>query len=119
MRNLVYTVLFACTLVSCYYDIEEELYPNTTCDNSNVTFSGTIEPLINSKCVSCHSGSAPSGSIALNGYDNMKAAADNGLLLETISHEPGYSPMPQNEPQLPACNIEAVSIWISDGTPNN
>jgi mono/diheme cytochrome c family protein len=105
---------------SCYYDVEDELYPQTVaCDTLDVTFTNSIFPIINSNCTSCHSGAAPSGNIRLESYNTISAAANNGSLLGVIRHEPGWSPMPKGGGQLNDCNIAQIETWVNDGTPNN
>lgn len=119
-NHLISTFLIAALMTSCYYDVEEELYPDQPlCDNANVTFSGTIEPLIISKCQSCHNNALMNGNISLEGFDNIKQQAENGNIMGVVNHEPGFSPMPQGEPKLPDCQIEAIQIWIDNGTPND
>ncbi|TVR40199.1 MAG: hypothetical protein EA392_04490 [Cryomorphaceae bacterium] len=110
----------AALLSSCYYDVEEELYPDfKLCDPENVTFSGTIQPLINTKCVSCHGNTNPGAGISLVTHSQIQAQALNGNLLGTMSHSSGFSPMPKNEPRLPQCQLEEVQIWIDNGAPND
>jgi len=107
-------------LNSCYYDSVEELYPQSPpCDTSNVTYSGSIKPIIDANCFSCHSGSAPSGNISLANFNDVVIAAQNGSLLGTIRHENAWSPMPKNGNQLNSCSITKLEIWIASGTPNN
>jgi hypothetical protein len=115
---------FALIPGGCYYDNEEELYGNTTCDTVNVTYSADVWPVLNDNCVSCHSGAAPSGNISLETYDQIKAqaliqAGQPGSLYGAISHDPGNSPMPQGGGQLPSCNITRIKKWIDDGAPDN
>jgi hypothetical protein len=109
---------------SCYYDNEETLYPGTTCDTTNVTFSRTIQPMITADCGLCHSGGSPSGNIALDSYDNIKKAAliaqgQRGSLYGTITWSSGNIPMPQGAQKLSDCTIREVKIWIDASTPNN
>lgn len=107
-------------LNSCYYDSVEELYPQPPdCDTSNVTFSNSVLPVINSNCTSCHSGSAPSGNLNLTNYDEIVAVAQNGSLLGAINHESGWSPMPKNGNKLDNCSINKIEYWVSSGYPNN
>jgi len=107
-------------LSGCYYDNEEDLYPqNSTCDTTNVTYSTTVFPLISSRCTGCHTGIGAGGNVPLDGYDNIVAAAKNGSLMGSIRHESGWSPMPKNTGQLDDCSIRKLEIWIADGTPNN
>jgi hypothetical protein len=118
-------ILVLAILSACYYDNEEQLYPNSgECDTSNVTFSGTIFPLINTNCISCHSGAAPQGNIHLEDYATISFAAkipagQQGSLYGAISHNPGNAAMPQNAAQLPDCQILQVQVWIDAGTPDN
>ena len=107
-------------LHSCYYDNEEELYPQPPpCDTSNVTYSDDVWPVINNYCSGCHSGSAPSGNVSLSNYTEIATAAQNGSLLGAIRHEDGWSPMPKNGTMLPSCNIKHIEIWVAHGTPDN
>lgn len=125
MKNIL-IILALALLSSCYYDSEEELYPNSgnDCDTSNVTYSGTIWPIINENCFVCHGGSAPQGNIHLNNYETISAqaaipAGQPGSLYGAISHNPGNTPMPYNGTQLSDCRILQVKVWIDAGRPNN
>ncbi len=89
------------------------------CDTTNVTFSETIWPTIETNCFGCHSGPQPSGGVSLVDYTSVAAVANNGKLFGTINHDQGFVPMPRNAPKLSACKVEQVKIWIEDGTPNN
>ena len=117
---LVIFVFTIAVLHSCTYNSIEELYPKTDgCDTVNVTYSGTIWPLIENNCYSCHSETNPSSGIMLNNYDNIALIANAGLLYGVINHEPDYIPMPKGLPKLDNCSINQVKIWIENGAPNN
>jgi len=107
---------------SCYYDNEEALYPvySSTCDTTNVTFSGTIVPMIKNNCLACHSNAAaPSagGNIALEKYADVVAKQQN--ITGAIKHTGSYSPMPKNGALLKTCLITQWDIWVKKGMPNN
>ena len=106
-------------LVSCYYDNEEALYPalNTVCDTTNVTYSGTIAPILSSYCTTCHSGSVPSGSVALTNYSNVLTIASNGTLMNALNGN-GVPKMPVSG-SLSTCQIVQFQIWIRNGMANN
>jgi hypothetical protein len=109
-------------LNSCYYDIQEELHPGLvqeTCDTTNITFSGKVTDILRLNCFSCHSQSVNSGNISLDNYAGVKAVADNGRLLGSIEHQPGFLKMPQNLPQLSACDRSIIKIWIQNGSTND
>lgn len=108
-------------LGGCYYDIEEELYPQeTNCDSANSTYSVTVTSIMqNYGCTGCHSGGAPSGNISLDGYANVRTVALNGSLYGAINHGAGFSPMPQGGNKMSTCNISKIKAWIDAGAPNN
>lgn len=103
----------------CYYDVAEVIYPDTGCDTDSVTYSGVIAPLLQANCISCHSAAVNEGGITLEGYDQVMARVTSGQLMGALNREAGYSPMPQNQPKLPNCQIEKVAVWIQEGALNN
>ncbi len=106
-------------LQSCTYD-KEMLVPATTCpDTVNVSFAGSIQPLLRANCFSCHGNGSNLGNVSLDTYDEVKALAASGRLLGSISHLAGFAPMPAGADKLDDCSINAVRIWIDEGTRNN
>lgn len=91
----------------------------SACDSTNVSFSVDIQPIISTHCIGCHSGSFPSGAVALNGYSNVAIHANNGRFLGAVSHAPGFKPMPQGLPQISECNIALIRNWIAEGASDN
>jgi hypothetical protein len=105
--------------VSCYYDNEEALYPtlNSSCDTSNVTFSGTIVPILKSNCYSCHS----NANAAFGGNIRLESIADvitNSTRLITAIKQTGTKPMPPSG-KLKSCSITQFEIWVRNGMLNN
>lgn len=116
MRHLL-TVILALGLGGCYYDVEEELYPDRFCDLANVTFSGTVQPLIQGNCAvpGCHVAGAQTPD--LSSYAGIKAAADAGALVSrAVQGDP--SPMPPTG-LLPDCDRRRIEAWVNAGAPNN
>ncbi len=104
-------------LPGCYYDNEEYLYPDTFCDTSAVTWSGTIEPLIQSNCAipGCH---VPGGqSPSLTSYTAVKAIADDGKLRGVVINGTPYFMPPSGK--LPACDQNHLQAWLDAGAPQN
>lgn len=112
-------VLLLASFGSCYYDVEEELYPSLECSTTGVTYSGVVEPILKSKCYSCHDAATNSGNITLEGYASLKAYVDNGELLGAIKHSNGFSPMPKNAAMLVDCDIKKIETWITEGAQQN
>jgi len=125
MKNLLFLLLPLLALTGCYYDNEEELYPNPPeCDTTNVTYSATILPIIRDNCFVCHNANPPQGNIFLGDYASISAAAQipegqSGSLYGAITHNPDNFPMPKSGTQLSDCNISKIKAWINAGTPNN
>lgn len=120
MKNITAILLLMFVAQACYYDNVEELYPvPPSCDTTNVTYLGTVWPIIDNNCTVCHSGSTPSGNVSLTDYNEIAAAAESGLLMGTIRHDPGYSPMPKGGGSLSDCEITQLQIWVDEGTPDN
>lgn len=119
LNSIVLATLFALLFTGCYYDVEEELYPSSgICDTTNITYTNTIAPIMTEACVSCHSGSSPSGSIDLSSYANVKIQAESGALYGSMSHDPNWSAMPQNGNKTDDCSLLKIQAWIANGTPN-
>ena len=116
---MLITVFIVAGWSSCYYDVEEELYPSLECQTAAVTYSGTILNILEQACYGCHDRASNFGNVTLEGYDNLRTLVDNGMLLGVIRHEPGFSPMPKNRAQLIECDIEKVEAWINGGALNN
>ena len=117
-----YSVCIALTVGSlqgCYYDVESELYPNQSCDSTNVGFAARIEPVIANQCESCHSGASPSGGLLLTGHAAISDAALAGSLLERITLEEGNPLLMPPSGALGDCDIAAITQWIDDGAPAN
>ncbi len=89
------------------------------CDSINVTYSGSIAGILQNNCITCHSGSTPSGDLLLTDYANVSGVAFTGQLSGAVSHATGYEPMPQGSPQLPECQVNQILKWVNDGAPNN
>jgi len=114
-------MLIGIVIYSCYYDNEEQLYPelSTNCDTTNVTYKATIAPLMANSCTGCHGANAASfgGNIDLRTYDNVKT--NIGRILGCVQQLSGYSPMPKGGSKLSDCKINQLKKWNSDGATNN
>ena len=124
MKKSIYPLCLVLVIffVSCYYDNEEALYPSlsSSCDTSNVTFSGSIAPMLSNNCLSCHSNAtAPSfgNNIYLEDYTDLRKNAT--AVAGSIKHTGNYSPMPKNGGKLKDCLIWQFDIWVRNGMLNN
>lgn len=126
----VFAVVF---VAGCYYDNETTLYPvsqnsldttgNGNCDTTNVTYSGTIAPLIAQRCLpACHAAATSAsngGNINLETYSSLQAYAKNGRLLGAVTHARGFVSMPNDNTTLSSCQIADFVAWVRNGSQNN
>ena len=107
-------------IAGCANDNEEDLYPETiTCDTAAVTYSGTVQPILQRSCTGCHRTASPAGGIILDNPAEIKKYAANGRLVGAITHAPGYVPMPLGGNKLADCDIAVIRKWVTEGAPNN
>lgn len=93
--------------------------PGEECDTADVTYSAVVRPVLQTNCVSCHSGPNPPLGVNLTTYQGAKVVADDGRLYGVISHAPGFPPMPQGGQKLDDCTISRIKAWIDAGAANN
>jgi hypothetical protein len=125
---IIFSVIVLLGFQQCSSDGKDITLPDDSntpdCDVSNVTFSGTVWPIISSNCTSCHSGTSPNGGVRLESFATIKVqasipAGSYGSLYGAISHNSGNNPMPRNANKLSDCDIQLIKAWIDAGMPNN
>lgn len=112
---------------SCYYDSKEELLGTNVCDTTDVTYTTTIVPILESQCYSCHSEANADllgSGTNLEGYDFLMdyvtaSDPDHSSFYNTVAWVPGNSFMPKSGSQLGDCNISKIRAWINAGALNN
>ena len=122
LKNITISWAVLLWLPGCYYDKSELLYPSTHCDTVNISYNLTVKPIIVNYCLACHGANnhnSLGGNLNLDGYNNIITVAKNGVLVKSIRHEAGVSPMPKNSPALTECHILKIEKWISSGATNN
>ena len=92
---------------------------SSACDTTAVTFSGAVQPILQTYCTGCHGGSAPEAGVNLSTYAGVKATATSGSLVGVIEHRSGFSPMPKNGNTLSACHIAKINKWVALGAKND
>ena len=118
MKKIVYLTLTVLTLSlsACYYDKEEELYPNSFSKNNDttaVTYALTIAPMLATNCNNCHK---PGGdSPDLTNYSNVFAKKDK-IKARAVDGTP--TPMPASG-LMNLSNRNKLAAWIAAGAPNN
>ncbi len=107
----------------CYYDVEEELYPDplASCDTTAVSYANDIVPIMQANCYNCHAAATSSSGagIVLDNHPQMLTFVNNGRLVCTINFAAGCSPMPPSGSQISACDLALVDNWINNGAQDN
>jgi hypothetical protein len=113
------------SLTGCYYDTEEELYPDsgtpTTCDTTTVRYSVEVKSILDSKCNTCHGGASASAGIRLDTYADTKAYLDAQKVrfVSSVVQDGVASVMPKGGAKLIDCDINKLKAWINAGYPEN
>lgn len=90
------------------------------CDTENVSFSGVVfTHLQNHGCVSCHSGSSPSGGVLLADYAAVQSIAESGRLMGAIRQLSGFAAMPPTGEPMADCPVAQIQSWIDKDMPDN
>lgn len=109
----VFTIIL---ITSC-----DEPEPVDMCDTDNMTYTADIKEIFDSSCAfaGCHDMDAALTIGSLSNYDNSVAFVDFGRLLGAINHEENFKPMPYpaGSAKISQCNIDKITAWINDGTP--
>jgi len=115
---LITAIAFTIAISGCYYDNEEDLYlGSSSCDTTNVTYSGSIAPVFSAYCNSCHSGNNPEGGIRTDSYSAVTTNITR--IRGAVNHQSGYVPMPQGGGKLSPCDLTKIDIWIRNDMPEN
>src|SRR6187402_947793 len=112
LLSLLFTVIVVLyNFTSCKNDSAALLYPPDACDSVNVTYSGTILPILRDNCYRCHAGSQTVAPFHLDAYADASLVALSGHMVGALTHSPGFSPMPKNAAQLSDCTIGKIRKW--------
>ncbi|TGE10147.1 c-type cytochrome [Hymenobacter fodinae] len=116
-------LLLVALLPACTYDNAADLLgknpPAPACDTVATTFSTSVAPLLQQRCVNCHNTNVRSGDVSLSTYAQVQRVAADGRLMGVITHAPGYPAMPVGGAKLSDCEIARIRAWVRQGAPNN
>lgn len=98
---------------------------NNACNESSAgcdTIGGSkyasfVQPLIQTRCKGCHSGTNPQGGIKLTTYAEIKPLALNGRLYASVTRAVNW--MPNGGAKLDDCTLVKMKTWIDSGAPEN
>lgn len=107
---------------ACEYD-NLNVQPATpeNCDTTLLKYNDGIKALVATHCGTsdnaCHKTGAQQ--VNLDIYDEINDAADNGDLMGSLRHEPGFEPMPSGGIILDECTLSKFQKWVDADEPEN
>jgi hypothetical protein len=87
------------------------------CDTLSGTYSAFIQPLMQQKCVGCHSGANPQGNLSITNYNETKSIALDGSLVAALTRTSAW--MPLGASKLDDCTLAKIQHWVDQGAPEN
>jgi uncharacterized membrane protein len=127
ISSIIFSLSVCIGLTGCYYDTEEELYPDSgsiVCDTVSVSYETDIKPILSTKCSysGCHTNVNAAAGIPLETYAGVKGFldTDKALFISSIIWDGNASNMPKGaSTKMSDCNINTIRAWINAGYPNN
>ena len=110
---------------------EESLLSSSNASEGPI-FNSLIQPIFNSKCISCHNSEKSKGELALHNFESLKKGGENGIIINyenpelseifvrihLSKNEKKHMP-PKSKKQLTKAEISILSLWINAGAPEN
>ena len=102
-------------LASCN---KEEVTP-LDCTGLTPTYATDIKTILDVNCAisGCHGPYSHQDGIDLSNYPDASAASHNSNFLGAIQHKKGYEPMPKDAAKLSEGNIQLLTCWVQNGSP--
>ncbi len=95
--------------------------PIDLCSTDNVTYTNAVKSILDNSCAQsgCHSADSAATIGSLANYSDAVDFVGQGRILGAINHEENFKPMPYpaGSAQMPGCDINIITAWINDGTP--
>ncbi len=89
------------------------------CIGFEPTYTADIKPILDGSCAisGCHNASSAQNGIVLSAYASAAAESLNDRFLGSIQHKKGYIAMPKDAAQLSQSDIELLTCWVQNGSP--
>ncbi len=103
--------------------------PLCAADAGRLSFVRDIQPILEKRCVGCHSATATMGSLNLETWEGLQRGGNSGpilvpgkskestLYLSMIGKAPEIGRMPFSNETMPESETETVREWIDEGAP--
>ncbi len=108
------TLLFL--LLACNKD---ETPDTVDCTGITPTYTSDIKAILDVSCAKsgCHDVETHENGYDLSTYATAKPVSQNDRFLGAIQHKSGFTPMPENSGKLSQENIDLITCWVQNGSP--
>jgi hypothetical protein len=89
------------------------------CTGLTPTYTSDVKVLMDNKCATsgCHSANSKADGKDFSSYSAVKNDASKSSFMGSMQHLSGYKAMPQGGTKLSDTELQTISCWISNGTP--
>jgi uncharacterized membrane protein len=119
IKLIIVLMLGVALFISCDSRTQQDLEGIVT----NPTYTKNIKPIMDSKCVNCHSQNGQGNYPDLDTYNAVKSAqdgtVDDKLLCSILSSTCTSDRMPKSDAPLSNGTINTIKNWIDNGYPEN
>lgn len=110
MKRIVLSIALLSIIATSCTSTDETI--EITCGATTPSYSTDVSPVLQQKCISCHSDAMPKGNVSLSSYTKVYAnkSATRNIFASSIAHE-GVS--------LTTAQRNTVCCWIDSNAPDN
>lgn len=111
-------VALSLVFVACEKD-DDDVLASFDCTNINPTYTNDIKAILDARCATsgCHNSSTQAGGINLGSYMAAENESSNARFLGAINQLSAYEPMPRGGTKLSDNEIELLTCWVDQGSP--
>jgi hypothetical protein len=126
MKKQLVLLALAALLVSAFAVIRGGSTKAAPSAKTNVSFTNDVQPLLESRCGTCHMGEFVNKDLHMDTYESLMEGSESGPVI--IPGDANHSliiqklvdgEMPKRGPKLTPVQIQIITDWINAGAPNN
>lgn len=111
-------IVYLCTLMIILNACGGDDDPNE-CTGLSPTYTADIKPILDASCAKsgCHDAITAQNGVNLSNYTTASAVSQEERFLGVIQHRVGFTPMPFDGAKLPDHQVQLLTCWVEDGSP--